>query len=108
MSDDGLNKLKAMFQGKGEEFAEKAGQKLGAAAFEVKKALDTASPLAKSALGELATAVKSARESFEKAMNDAESAAKAKAKAEQEASRQAAAKAQDQGASADAPKTPSA
>jgi hypothetical protein len=79
MSDEGLNKMKAMFKEHGEKFAEAAGQKLGEAAFEMKKALDKASPVAKTMFDDMAEAAKSARDSFQKAMDEAE----AKARAEQ-------------------------
>lgn len=81
MSDEGLNKIKDLFKAKSEEVAEKAGQKLGEAAFEMKKAMDAASPMARSAMTDLANVAKSALGSFEKAMEEAEARARARAAA---------------------------
>lgn len=83
MSDDGLSKLKALFKDKSEQFAEKAGHTLGEAAFEIKKALDKASPLAQTAISDLAAAAKSAKASFDQAMDAAEAKAREGAKQSQ-------------------------
>lgn len=98
MSDEGVNKIKALFKGKAEEFAEKAGQKIGEVAFEAKKALDAASPLARSTLAEIGQALDSARSSFQQALSQAE--AKARDRAEQESR----AKAEAASSSAQAPR----
>lgn len=75
MSDEGINKFKSMLKGRTEAVAELAGQKLGAVAFEARKAYEAASPMAKSALAELAEAAKLAKNSFKQAMSEAEARA---------------------------------
>lgn len=82
MSDETINKMKAMFKGKAEKIAETAGQSLGEVAFKAKKFIDATAPIAqsaKSALAELGQTLSSARVSFEQAMVEAEERARERA-----------------------------
>lgn len=79
MSDEGIDKIKDFIKVKTEVIAEKTGQKLGELAFEVRKAYEAASPLAKSALSDVGLAAKAASASFNQAMKEAEARAKARA-----------------------------
>jgi hypothetical protein len=83
MSDDGLSKIKAFVKDKSEKLAEKAGHTLGEAAFELKKALEKAYPFAQRAINDLVVAAKSAKASFDQAMEAAEAKARENAKQRQ-------------------------
>lgn len=78
MSVENVNKFKAMLKVKAEAFAEKAGQKMGEAAFEAKKAMDAVTPLARSTLVDIGKTLNSAHASFQQALSQAETKAREK------------------------------
>ena len=108
MSEESINKMKAMFKGKAEKIAEAAGQSLGEVAFKTKKVIESAAPMvksAKSALADLGQTLSSARDSFDQGMTDAEKRAGERA-AQESADKAKAEQSAGKSGSADKPKEP--